>query len=73
MCLAKWTNENSNALLREFYPKHMDLSKANEKEVQDVLKSLNNRLRQCINYKTPQGLFDEYLCDLALNLTSYHV
>lgn len=57
----KGTNENSNGLLREFYPKHMDLSKANEKEVQDVLKLLNNRPRKCINYKTPQELFNEYL------------
>ena len=59
----KGTNENSNGLLREFYPKHMDLSKTNEKEVQDVLKLLNNRPRKCINYKTPQELFDEYLCE----------
>jgi len=57
----KGTNENSNGLLREFYPKNMDLSKTNEKEVQDVLKLLNNRPRKCIDYKTPQELFNEYL------------
>lgn len=58
----KGTNENSNGLLREFYPKQMDLSKTNEKELQDVLNLLNNRPRKCINYKTPQELFNEYLC-----------
>ncbi len=57
----KGTNENSNGLLREFYPKQMELSKTDEKEVQDVLKLLNNRPRKCINYKTPQELFNEYL------------
>lgn len=57
----KGTNENSNGLLREFYPKQMDLSKTNEKDVQNVLKLLNNRPRKCINYKTPQELFNEYL------------
>ena len=57
----KGTNENSNGLLREFYPKQMDLSKTDEKEVQNVLKLLNNRPRKCINYKTPQEWFDEYL------------
>jgi len=57
----KGTNENSNGLLREFYPKSMDLSKTSEKEVQNVLKLLNNRPRKCINYKTPQELFNEYL------------
>lgn len=57
----KGTNENSNGLLREFYPKHMDLSKTNEKEVQEILKLLNNRPRKCLNYKTPKELFDEYI------------
>ena len=50
-------------MLREFYPKQMDLSKTDEKEVQNVLKLLNNRTRKCINYKTPQELFNEYLCE----------
>ena len=59
----KGTNENSNGLLREFYPKSMDLSKTNEKEVQETLELLNNRPRKCINYKTPRELFDEYVCD----------
>ena len=63
--IKKWIR-NANLihfLLREFYPKHMDLSKTNEKEVQDVLKLLNNRPRKCINCKTHQELFDEYLCE----------
>lgn len=59
----KGTNENSNGLLREFYPKGMDLSKTNEKEVQETLELLNNRPRKCINYKTPIELFNELLCD----------
>lgn len=55
----KGTNENSNGLLREFYPKHMDLSKTNEKEVQETLELLNNRPRKCLEYKTPNELFSE--------------
>lgn len=57
----KGTNENSNGLLREFYPKHMDLSKTNEKEVQKTIELLNTRPRKCLNYKTPKELFDEYI------------
>ncbi|MDE5888925.1 MAG: IS30 family transposase [Bacilli bacterium] len=57
----KGTNENSNGLLREFYPKHMDLSKTNEKEVQQVLELLNNRPRKCINYRTPHELINEFI------------
>ena len=59
----KGTNENSNGLLREFYPKQMDLSQTNEKKVQQVIELLNNRPRKCINYKTPNELFNEYLLD----------
>ena len=59
----KGTNENSNGLLREFYPKGMNLSKTNEKEVQKYLELLNNRPRKCINSKTPNELFNEYLLD----------
>lgn len=59
----KGINENSNGLLREFYPKGMDLSKTNEKEVQNYLELLNNRPRKCINSKTPYELFNEYLLD----------
>lgn len=54
---------NQTLLLREFYSKQMDLSKTDEKEVQNVLELLNNRPRKCINYKTPQELFNEYLCE----------
>lgn len=59
----KGTNENSNGLLREFYPKGMNLSKTNEKEVQKYLELLNNRPRKCINYKKSNKLFNEYLLD----------
>lgn len=57
----KGTNENSNGLFREFYPKSMDLSQTTEKEVQENLELLNNRPRKCINYKTPNEYFNECL------------
>jgi len=49
----KGTNENSNGLLREFYPKGMDLSLVDEDELQHILSLMNNRPRKCINYLTP--------------------
>ena len=39
----KGTNENTNGLLREFYPKGMDLSEVDKEEVEEILRSLNNR------------------------------
>jgi len=59
----KETNENSNGLFREFYPKSMDLSKTSEKEVQENLELLNNRPRKCINYKTPNEYFNDCLLE----------
>lgn len=49
----KGTNENTNGLLREFYPKGMDLSKVNECELTCALLMMNNRPRKCLGFKTP--------------------
>lgn len=49
----KGTNENTNGLLREFYPKGMDLSLVNQDELLEVLSLMNSRPRKCIKYKTP--------------------
>lgn len=57
----KVTNENSNGLLREYYPKGMDLSKTNNTELKEKLALFNNRPRKCINYKTPNELIIEYI------------
>ncbi len=50
----KGTNENSNGLLREFYPKGMDLSEVNINDLNYNLSLMNNRPRKCIQYKTPK-------------------
>ncbi len=55
----KGTNENSNGLLREYYPKGMNLSKTNNNELKQKLDLLNNRPRKCINYRTPYEVFNE--------------
>jgi len=50
----KGTNENTNGLLREFYPKGMDLSEVDPEELKKNLNLMNNRPRKCIKYKTPK-------------------
>lgn len=57
----KGTNENSNGLLREYYPKGMDLSKTTNEELEEKLNLLNNRPRKCIGYKTPNEVITEVL------------
>lgn len=46
----KGTNENSNGLLREFYPKGMNLSETNNTELNKNLNLINNRPRKCNNF-----------------------
>lgn len=54
----KGTNENTNGLLREFYPKGMDLSKTTQKELDYYIDLLNNRPRKCLGYRTPNEVYD---------------
>lgn len=47
------TNENTNGLIRQFYPKKMPLDKLDRQEVQKVEDLLNNRPRKVLGYLTP--------------------
>jgi len=50
-------NENTNGLIRQFFPKGTDLSEVTEAEVQEVMNKLNNRPRKCLGFKTPNQVF----------------
>ena len=54
-------NENSNGLLREFYPKKTDLSKVETEELISTLMLINSRPRKCLNYATP---FEKFLHEI---------
>lgn len=59
---ASWqrgTNENTNGLIRRYFPKGTDFTKINRKSVAKVVKKLNNRPRKCLNYQTPHEVFFE--------------
>ena len=47
------TNENTNGLLREYFPKGRNLKKVDNTELSEVLLELNTRPRKCLNYNTP--------------------
>lgn len=51
------TNENTNGLLRQYFPKGINLKSISEKEVAFVVHKLNNRPRKCLNYQTPHEVF----------------
>lgn len=51
------TNENTNGLIREYFPKKFNFSTINQNEVDQVLNLLNNRPRKCLGFKTPYEAF----------------
>lgn len=46
-------NENTNGLLRQYWPKHTDFKLVAPRVVVSVIASLNNRLRKKLGYQTP--------------------
>lgn len=54
------TNENTNGLLREYYPKGSDLAKVSHDDLKEKITLLNSRPRKCIQFQTPhEVLFDK--------------
>src|SRR5437588_12734130 len=50
-------NENTNGLVRQYFPKRSDFSKITDADVQRVMDRLNNRPRKTLGYKTPNQVF----------------
>lgn len=53
------TNENTNGLIRQYYPKGTDFRDITHDEVRRVEQSLNNRPRACLDFRTPHEVFFE--------------
>lgn len=53
------TNENTNGLLRRYFPKGMDFRAVTQKTLAEAVKKLNHRPRKCLGYRTPHEVFME--------------
>lgn len=51
------TNENTNDLLRFFFPKGFDFHSITQDDVDFVVNLLNNRPRKCLGWRTPAEVF----------------
>jgi IS30 family transposase len=57
---ASWergTCENTNGLLRQYYPKGTDFAEVSHHDLAQTVESLNQRPRKCLGYKTPSEVF----------------
>lgn len=62
------TNENTNGLIRQFFPKGTDFKKVSRYEVKKVQDLLNGRPRAALNFRKPFEVFNELINDsVALN------
>ena len=51
------TNENTNRLLRQYFPKTMDFNLITPLQLQHVVRRLNDRERKRLKFKTPNQVF----------------
>jgi IS30 family transposase len=55
------TNENTNGLLRQYFPKDSDLSRWSFEDLEAVALAVNNRHRKVLGWRTPAEVFAEQL------------
>ena len=55
------TNENTNGLIRQYFPKGTEFNTVSRKKIKKVQALLNDRPRKCLGYKKPDEVFNKLL------------
>ena len=59
------SNENTNGLLRQYFPKGTDLSRWSTEQITAVAAALNGRPRKILGWRTPAEVYQQQLSSTA--------
>ena len=59
------SNENTNGLLRQYFPKGMDLSDISQTKLNAIARRLNERARQTLDFETPAERFAKCVASIS--------